>query len=162
MINLDHLVSAIYQAVLKASDSLADKNLEILNAYFESSEEEEGEVKLIPKTTIIQYPRVTADGVEVHDVHVPIIALLPMNQIQISEVKVRLDLDIFLEKDALKVNFTQKRMHDAHGNMLEKGQHIAAHANASLEVVLSPSMPPEGLKLLIDGYEKALRAQIPG
>ncbi len=158
MINLDNLVAAIYQAVLSASDALADKNLEILDTYFEPSEEGEP-TKLQPKTVVIQYPQVTAKGVNVHDVHVPLIALIPVNMTQISEVKMRTSLEVTLEEGQLKVAFSPSTGDNDSGDDNQGGN---STSNATLDITLSPTTTPDGLKKLIEGYEKALRAQIPG
>lgn len=162
MIRLNDLISTIHQAVLVASDTLAKKNLEVLDTYFENATEEDSS-KLKPKTVTIQYPQVTAKGVEVHDVHVPIIALIPIAMAEISEVKLKTTLELSLEDDVLLVGFPSKKnpaQKKDNKDPTEEDKSCLPHS--SLEITLCPSTPPDGLKKIVEGYEKALRAQIPG
>lgn len=158
MIHLDNLVGAIYQAVLNANDALAERNAKVLEDYFESCND--NNLTLRPRTVIMQYPQVTANGVEVHDVHVPLITLVPMSMTKISEVTFKAGLEVAIAEggEQLHVGFPSL----SEESLEEDGEIIAGKANASIEIKMSPTTTPDGLKKLIEGYEKALRAQIPG
>jgi len=162
MTSLDNFIGAIQKAVLKASDTLAKKNLEVLDTYFENSDENNIS-KLIPKTVTVQYPQVTPKGVEVHDVHVPLIALVPVSMTKISKVKLKTRLELSLDKNDLIVGFPSKKLaKDKRNKKNIKEENRYESTTSSIEITLRPSMSPDGLKKLIEGYEKALRAQIPG
>ena len=162
MINLDNLIHAIYASVLSAGDALAQKNMEILETYFENADEPDTS-KLKPKTVTIQYPRVTSSGVEVHDVIVPLIALVPISMTKITKVKLKTNLEIYLNDNELSVGFLSKQTTDCSKHDDDSNEKSKVDTpTGSLEISISPAMAPDGLKKLIEGYEKALRAQIPG
>lgn len=163
MTGFDNFIYSIYNSVLSANDALAQKNVELLQLYFEESEEginKEDETinvsKLKPKTVTIQYPNVTAKGVEVHDVQVPLIAIAPVSMSKISEVKVTTTLELYLDDGVLKVSFPSKKKAD------NQEAQISPNSISTIEITLSPATTPDGLLKIIEGYEKALRAQIPG
>ncbi|TSE07265.1 MULTISPECIES: DUF2589 domain-containing protein [Aquimarina] len=109
---------------------------------------------LKPKTVVVQYPEQTSSGVVMKNVHVPLIALIPISSSQISEVRFKTNLEILVENDDLKVSFPTK---DTEANTENNTQ----LQTSSLEIIMQPQKSPEGLKSLIQGYEKVLRAQIP-
>lgn len=166
MIKIESFIGAIYEAVLRANDALTKKNLELLEVYFETSEKDSS--KLVPKTVTIQYPKITREGgAEVHDVHVPLISIIPISTTEISEVKLITELEILLEEDILLAGFSTNKSNrkktkskDKEGGFFPES--TSTSTSTRLEITISPSTPPEGLKRLIEGYERALRAQIPG
>jgi hypothetical protein len=123
----------------------------------------EGSGKLRPKTVTLQYPQKTPHGPEIHDVHVPLITLVPMSMAQVSEVKLRTDLELFVEKDQLGVSFPTKCQKTKPSSKNDKsGADESEKCTATLEITVTPSGPSDGLLKVVEGYEKALRAQIPG
>jgi len=143
MTSLDNFIGAIQKAVLKASDTLAKKNLEVLDTYFENSDENNIS-KLIPKTVTVQYP-------------------VPVSMTKISKVKLKTRLELSLDKNDLIVGFPSKKLaKDKRNKKNIKEENRYESTTSSIEITLRPSMSPDGLKKLIEGYEKALRAQIPG
>ncbi|QMU64087.1 MAG: DUF2589 domain-containing protein [Flavobacteriaceae bacterium] len=107
--------------------------------------------KLKPKTVTIQYPRETAKGVVSQEVIVPLISLVPISLTEMSQVKFKTDLEVNLVDDELAISFPEKiKDRESDVNI------------ASLEVVIDKTHPTDGLKKLIEGYDRALRAQIPG
>ncbi|WP_367990674.1 hypothetical protein AB2S62_18485 [Vibrio sp. NTOU-M3] len=46
--------------------------------------------------------------------------------------------------------------------MAEEGAKLGNGGKAHLEVKIAAMETPDGLKYIIDGYERALRAQVPG
>lgn len=156
MIRFDQLINTIHGAILSANDAMRKENLKILDTYFEKSNEEDEKSKeqnkLKPKTVTLQFPEQTSNGVKMKNVQVPLITLVPVNGTQISEVKFQTDLEIMVEKEQLLVNFPSSKA--------IKNQND--HKNVtSLEITISPQQTSEGLKKLIESYEKVLRSQLP-
>jgi len=188
---LDHLVGFVQKAAIAASQSLQEQNLKIIDFYFDEVEEEDtvkqglkaslreqmkygnmndqdidnivdalpAEVtkmvnqkngKLVPKTVTVQYPKITAKGPAVHEVTVPLLVLVPFTLTEVSNIKFTTELDVRLIDDELDISFPTK------------GTEPIENSIASLEINLDKSIPPDGLRKLIEGYDRALRAQIPG
>ncbi len=192
MITFEKLITAFHEAILSANDTLKQKNTFILDEFFEQSEsslsikailrkirlsknkfkrkqlidnlnkqidlEESGKLnfskKLKPKMVTIQYPSKTEKGHITHDVHVPLISMVPVRQTGIEEVKITSELELALKNDELMVSFPKKN----HGGRTYKG----GKQLSKIEIKLTPTIESEGLKKIIEGYDKVLRAQIPG
>lgn len=214
MIKFDAFINAIHTAILSANDALMDKNLEVLDKYFEAAEDSEEfqsaldaalialndflgaerqrptrqkvttmlaslegvrealsqkgisetepkraslPERLRPKMTTLQFPHKTANGVVMSDVSVPLITLVPLSMTQISEVKFSTELEIQVENDELLVSFpaTQSATPDVSESESQ------GSSRASLQITLTPHHGTEGLRKIVEGYEKILRAQIP-
>ncbi|MEM8641071.1 MAG: DUF2589 domain-containing protein [Cyanobacteria bacterium P01_G01_bin.54] len=110
--------------------------------------------KLRPKMTTIQFPQKTANGVVLSDVKVPAITLVPLSMTQISEVKLHTELEIQVEGEELLVGFST-----AHSD--KKSNESRNSSRVTLQIALTPHHGTEGLRQIIEGYEKILRAQIP-
>ncbi len=190
MIDLSSLVKTIQDASLSAVELVSAEHLKILDRYFETIEESENlnegsaqrkshpeslshllsdsadhlndEVTqtLRPKTVTIQYPKETAKGFEIQNVDVPLLTLMPISMPQISELKFTSDLELSLDdNDVLKVSFpTKKKERRFHKNTESSDK----TASAKLEIIFNDANMSDGLQKIIEGYEKALRAQIPG
>lgn len=113
---------------------------------------------LRPKTTAIQYPHITKDGPTVHTVHVPLIALAPICFAQITELRMKTDLELSVQGDSLTASFPAEPRTAAE----EAAGKRPAGRTASVEIVLGEMPSSQGLRLIVEGYERALRAQIPG
>lgn len=160
MISLNSFVHAIYGAVLDADHALAERNQRLLDTYFEWVEDEKGADKLRPRTIVVQYPRETSAGMVVHDVHVPLITLLPASTLQIEKLHLKSRLEVVLNKEnEIQVSF-QPHSPESSKETPESNQRY--QGLATLEIELTTAALPDGLKSLIEGYERALRAQIPG
>lgn len=111
---------------------------------------------LRPKTTAIQYPHMTREGPAVHTVHVPLIALAPISFAQITELRLKTDLDLSVQGESLAAGVPTR----------SAGAEVDGEASgrrpATLEIVLGEMPSSQGLRLIVEGYERALRAQIPG
>jgi len=151
MIRFDALIDAIQNAVVAANESLMNSYDGVINQFFE----EDGDTGTMrPKTVTLKYPQSNGSSVELVDVHVPLITLVPMSNSQIDELKFKTDLNVRLVKDVLQVDFA-----NSHGNKLfGKGEKPSV---AHLEIVIKPQEASEGLKHVVEGLEKVLRAQIP-
>jgi hypothetical protein len=117
---------------------------------------------LQPKLVAIDYPRITGEGPTVHTVHVPLITLSPYSATQISKLTFRADLEAQTTSEGkLQVSFPSvKRSSGAKGGT-EDGT-ATKTSNVSIEIVLEGTPASAGLRKVIEGYERALRAQIPG
>ncbi|MTI31080.1 DUF2589 domain-containing protein [Xanthovirga aplysinae] len=113
---------------------------------------------LKPKMVTLQFPKETKGGHSVHDVHVPLISLVPVSLTSIDEVKVVTELEFALENNELMVSFPQKNHHKEETGEQRRDQRCIS----KIELKMTPSKETEGLRKIIEGYDKILRAQIPG
>ncbi len=133
------------ELVDKVMDSISS---DIVNAYNNSTE------SLVPKTVTIQYPKMTTKGPDQHMVTVPLIALVPINLIQLSCLTLKTELEVVESGDELEISFPVKTS--------EQDEPLSSRPGiATLEITIDKSTPPNGLQKLVEGYEKALRAQLP-
>ena len=186
MINLNSLVNAIQKAALIAGETISKEHFKIFSQYFEgldkdffdgfSKEDEKksdntkGEDKikttqnevpyLKPRMVKMQFQKETANGVEMHDVYVPLLTLMPISMPQVSKLKFTTDLELYSDADEnIRVSFPTKEK----GSVFHKDN--ADHeriSKATVEISLDSNDATNGLKLVIEGYDKMLRAQIPG
>lgn len=125
---------------------------------------------LQPKLVAIDYPMATRDGPAVHTVHVPLITLSPFVGTQISKLTFKADLDVHVTGDGvLQVSFPASGSGappSGAGGAGDRGDGggvgAAKVANTSIEIVVESTPASDGLRKVIEGYERALRAQIPG
>lgn len=162
---VDDLAKSVLSAIseLDTDDSeQAEKIKDVLNG-LSSGLKKAGHNKagsLAPKLVNIEYPSVTKSGIETHTVSVPLLSLIPMNTIQLSELKFTTELDINLIENKLQIAFPDTPKTGRLGKTKSKDQSHPHHA--TLEVVIDCKEPPQGLQKLVEGYDRALRAQIPG
>jgi hypothetical protein len=126
-----------------------------------------GSTALQPKMVAIDFPTVTKDGPTVHTVHVPLITLAPFAGVQISKLTFRGDLDVQEGTDGkLRVAFAptgQTAPAPSAANGTNGVDNPAPRrSNTSIEIVVENAPIPDGFRKVIEGYERALRAQIPG
>lgn len=165
MISLKQFISAIHEAIITAGDTLMEKNIGLLDKYFEEKTSEEKDetgtiitkTNLTPKIVILEYPSVKSNGTEfvteIKEVHVPLITLVPLRMSKIEKAVLTVDLDMEIEKGDIEVNFASKK-HD--GGLFRKSK----KTSAKLEIIISPQESTDGLKLLVEGYESILKRQI--
>lgn len=108
---------------------------------------------LSPRSVVVEFPTQTPSGVEFVEVHVPLITLVPIAMSQIEKAKVTASFDIEVVNDEVQLNFTNRSKSSIRRN--------SKSTKGKLELTISPQESSEGLKQLIEGYEKALKAQIP-
>lgn len=111
---------------------------------------------LMPKTVVLQYPTPTHDGFVMKDVKIPLISLIPVSMSEISEIKFKTMIELIVDDNNLQVGFPNK----SDMNKLEVNKPNESHYS-TLEITIRPREGSEGLSTLIQGYEKALRAQLP-
>jgi len=161
MISLKAFITAIHNAVFTASESLMDKNYELLTNYFtdvETTETGENaknssvkiEKHLHPKMVKLEYPNTDSSiADETTSVMVPLITLVPFSASQLEKVTFTTEFKIFVDQnDELQLDFSKiNKWGDKH--------HVG-----KLEIVVSPTDTPEGLQRIIESYEAMLRRQI--
>lgn len=103
------------------------------------------------KLVSLQFPFFTEKGVEYKDIHVPLITLVPITATEIKEVTLETDIVISESDDEVHLNFDRKILSRMFGNA-KPGR---------LKIKIAPREPSEGLQIVIEGYEKLLRSQIP-
>ncbi|WCN13925.1 DUF2589 domain-containing protein [Marinomonas mediterranea] len=165
MIEFEALMRAIHKSVKDAAKSVEGETVDFINRFFEETTDDESKSDnhsvMRPKTCTMQFPSRTADGIETVTAEVPLLALVPISSPRITEVKFTTELDITTNKDEkLLVSFPKPRKRSFFSS--NDSSDGAPSGNATIEITLTGDEPPEGLKTLIDGYERALRAQIPG
>lgn len=169
LIQFSEMISAIQTAAEQAAHAVSQENLKVLKSYFRLADEGRDSDReaaaaspadiehLVPLTVAMHYPMVTANGVEDHEVFVPLISLAPISNLQLSEIEIEMDLEI-LEKDGdLQVGFPQLKH-----NILFGDKVVSPKPNAKITIKIGSGGRTQGVKTLIEGYDKALRAQIPG
>lgn len=168
MIDLDQLVEVIQKSANSAATAIAQKNEEFLSEYFYTVNQESlskhvikdlptemtnGKV-LRPKVVAIDYPSSEKD--ESHTVLVPLITLAPISQLQISELNV--DLDLLITEVDGKANIQFPRSKEGKHSFCSKDR---STPNAKVSIKIDNFNTPPGVEMVVEGFDKALRAQIP-
>ena len=178
MIKFESLVKAIHQSINDAAKSVEADGVRHINKFFYEVDEngdeingviEEGDKnnkqivrdfesgrKYRPKTVSMEFPTRTANGIETLSVDVPLIVLSPISTPKVTQAKFTADLEVTSDKEGnLHVGFPDNKRGLFGSGGEQKG-------NTQIEVTIEAAESPEGLQKVIDGYERALRAQIPG
>ena len=72
------------------------------------------------------------------------------------------ELELIVVDDKLEIGFPGPPTSGPGDSGGEEGDSGGTPAKATLEIVIKGSSPPEGWKRVVEGYDRALRAQIPG
>lgn len=165
MIKFKKFINAIQQAILGANEELMDKNLSLLDKFFfEVPSTAQGSppsasTALHPKNVVLQYPRQTPNGIEMTDVHVPLITLVPLSLTQVESVRLRADLEFALVDDEIEISFSSGGDNQRGCGIFDRGRR--GRGSGRLDITLGPCVGSEGLRHLVEGYEKLFRAQLP-
>ncbi|MAD46622.1 MAG: hypothetical protein CMI02_19080 [Oceanospirillaceae bacterium] len=169
MIRLDALVNAVQAAVTSANDELHQHSRRIFSQFFDNVEPPSGDsaaadkdtppAAMRPRYVAVEFPTETRDGIKTITVDVPLIAIVPMASSRIEEVTFRSTLNISENPDG-ELNIAFAKTKAGHG-LFGRDKEPATHS-AELEIKIRGDDTPDGLRQLIEGYERALRAQIPG
>jgi hypothetical protein len=162
MISFKSFVTAIHDAIVGASNELMDKNISLLDKYFTettipaSADDTDtcDKTVLKPKTVIMEYPHMNAAGnLENLEIAVPLITLAPLNLSQIEKVTLTADFDLELSGNEVWLSLAGE--HGA-GGLFKKHR----SNSTKLEITLVPQETPEGMKMLVEGYEAILKRQL--
>jgi len=136
----------------------ADKANALLKEVNETPENESDEnIIYRPKMVAMAFPSQGDDGVDSTIVNVPLITLCPISSPRIKDVKFTADMEVTADdSDELFVAFRPPQVTGGENSIVKDS------TNTRIEISLVGHEPPEGLQKIIEGYEKALRAQIPG
>lgn len=176
LILFSELMAGIQVAAEQAAHTLAHENLRILKSYFvakdgdtkgDAGAEPAGDkheelspsvfAQLVPLTVELTYPIITAEGVSEHQVFVPLISLAPIVNLQLSTIDIEMDLEVMEKEGDVMVGFPQHKTSFLFGEKV-----TAAKPNAKIKITINSGGRTPGVTALIEGYDKALRAQIPG
>jgi len=189
MFDFSDLVAAIRLGSDAGARAVAEKNRELIERYFDrisddlhAADQEPGNgdgnsaagvresanssvPSYRPKMVALSYPLETAQGPKEHHVYVPLISLIPLSELTISELEIHMNL-VAVEKDsALKVGFTHPppaSKKTRKKSQTESPDSEEQNFNVKVKITFSETGSPEGLTSIIEGYNKALRAQVPG
>lgn len=170
MISFKAFVQSIHAAVLEANNTLMDKNQEILKKYFievphdavadqkvtdQSDSEQKKPLRLKPLTVLLEYPHIDSDGnLELTDISVPLITLAPLNMSQIEKVTFTSEFEMQINDGELEIEFSNRK---SSNSLFSKKNHIK---KGKIEIVVTPQDTAEGVKILVEAYENALKRQL--
>lgn len=170
MISFKSFIEGINAAILSANNMLMARNEELLDAYFEPSDSDgndpdghEQHKTLKAKSICLEYPTQTANGMSTTHVDVPLVTLVPVTFPQIEKVKFTAQFDVMEVNNELQIHFNTETVRKKRRWTLFGRTHIEEDSinSGKLEITIVPSQGPEGVRKVIEGYEKALRSQIP-
>lgn len=166
MIEFQALVRAIHTSVKDAAKSVENESIDFIKRFFDEEERDDPKDPLNrtpvlrPKTCSMKFPSRTADGIENITAEIPLLTLCPISSPRITEVKFFSELEVTTNSnDKLMVSFPDPNKKKG---LIKMGEKALSTSNTRIEITLTGNEPPEGLKRLIEGYERTLRAQIPG
>lgn len=154
MISFKAFVEAIHDAIINASNTLMDKNIDLIDNYFvESENKDTGKQTLTPKNVILEYPVLTSEGeVTSTEIQVPLITLVPLATSHIEKATLTAEFEMEIVDNELQLNFPSHK-----GGVFQKDSKTNT---GKLEIVISPQESAEGLKLIVEAYETVLKRQI--
>lgn len=117
-----------------------------------SEEPSEPSGPLRPKMAVLQYPVMGPDGATTQDVWVPLISIVPQSQLALDELKLTLKVEMAESGDSLKLSVPNRNRWWNRG-----GDEVG-----TVEIVIKSEVTNPGRMEIVEGYTKALRAQIPG
>lgn len=156
MITLKQFIRAIHEAVLQASDSLMDKNIGLLDHYFEQSATDEK--YLVPKTVNLEFYSLSPEGkAQSSKVQVPLITLVPISIPRIERATLTTDFEMEVVDGELQIDFKGTKRRSSLGKMFGREDEKRV---GRLEITMTPQDTPEGIKLVVDAYEATLKRQL--
>ena len=168
-ISFKKFIQILHRAILLSSEQIVEKNLTLLDKYFEEHESkilDEGgneiiKKTLVPKTVTLIYPHKVQTGSSANPdnftsiqepVEVPLIAMVPMQMCGIKKATFTTEFEMEVIQDELQIYFGKPDT-----PLLKK----SAKTNlGKLEITLTPQETTEGLRIITEGYENFLKRQI--
>lgn len=168
-ISFKKFIQVIHTAILLSSEQIIEKNLTLLDKYFEEHEakiqdERGNEVikkTLIPKTVTLIYPHKVQTGGQANQnnftsiqepVEVPLISMIPMEICGIKKATFTTEFEMEVVQDELQIYFGKPDT-----SLLKKTPKTNL---GKLEITLTPQETTEGLRIIAEGYENFLKRQI--
>ncbi|MGB0524123.1 MAG: DUF2589 domain-containing protein [Flammeovirgaceae bacterium] len=150
--------------ISRLSDTLSDLNL-IIKQHQETPPLGKNNLldfgKLKPKMVTIQYPKQTNEGIKMVDIKVPLITLVPLTASKVEELNMRMGLEVMMINGKPVVQFSNSNSSQSSPPSSDDDKGKDKSPMGYLDIKITPDESPQGLKKLIEGYEKLLRAQIP-
>jgi len=142
---------------MQAGDTLMDKNIGLLDKYFEESKTPEK--NLIAKTVVLEMHSLGVDGsTQTNQVHVPLITLVPLTTTRIEKATLTADFEMEIVEGELQLDFKNRSAGGLGiGGLFSKPDKKKI---GRLEITIAPQETPEGLRLMVEAYESALKRQI--
>ena len=166
MISLRHFIKAIHDAIVTAHDSVLKNHEQIVAQFFEersvvgedeagegSDEDRAGVTSLVPKTVAVAFPLTDKDGnVTSIPVHVPLLTLVPLSNARIEKATISVEFDLEAHQNeegenVLELTFAKQGPDDS--------------KSSKMELTIGPMEAPDGVKILVEGYEGVLKRQMP-
>jgi hypothetical protein len=163
MLKVTDLIAALQQAAQQAAGAVAAEQVKLLSRFFQGGITDaalSGGESLTPVMVKMAFPRVTADGPAQHDVYVPLISLAPLSSLHLSEMDIEIALNVIDQGDDLLVGAAPRGpvLGEAEGSPTSAS---SRPGNLTIRMKFTATGQPEGTRLIIDGFARALRAQIP-
>jgi hypothetical protein len=159
-INLDEMITKLEQLTQQSKstkESVLKSQKEFLQTLESLREKKAGSPTKSPsfraKSVSVQFPEHTEDGITMRQVDVPLITLIPVSMIQLSEVRFKTDLEILQDDNDLRISFP--------ASGIEKNNNSPNTAVSTIEIIVKPAELTDGLRVMVNGLNKALRGQIP-
>jgi uncharacterized membrane protein YfhO len=159
-INLDEMIAKLEQLTQQSKstkESVLKNQKEFLQTLESLREKKAGTQTKTPsfraKSVSVQFPEHTEDGITMRHVDVPLITLIPVSMIQLSEVRFKTELEILQEDNDLHISFPVSG--------IEKNSTTSHPATSTIEIIVKPAELTDGLRVMVNGLNKALRGQIP-
>ncbi|MBI1264323.1 MAG: hypothetical protein GC187_06280 [Alphaproteobacteria bacterium] len=128
----------------------------------------EGPPLLTPRMVAFEYPVDTPDGPAVHTTYAPLISLVGMQALEIAEFRMVLKVHLADDGKSVSIAFpgAPQTGAAARGRRSrpdgETAPALSDTEAGTIEIVLRSVDPPSGFYEIIRGYDRALRANIPG
>lgn len=152
MISLKSFVDAVHDAIVAANDTLTDSSVGIIAKFFKKTDPDSDNSTMVPESIQLKYPHVTDKGVEEVEVNVPLLTLAPLTCPTIDSVEFETKFEMDFVDNELQLNFSKDN---------KDTRDSASNRAGRLKIIISPQAIPEGLKNVIEGYERVLKSQIP-
>jgi len=158
MVTFKSFIQALHDAVVAASDALMTRNEAILDRYFTATKtpdaaggQETG--TLTPKSIRLDYPHHDADGnIASAEIAVPMITLVSPDLPKLEKAVLKASFQMAMVDGEVCIDLGQRD-----GGILHRKPKTTW---GSVELTFTPQDTPEGLRLVIEGYDAALKRQL--
>lgn len=114
-----------------------------------------------PKMVALSYPSENPNDLTERSVLVPLISVVPVSNLRLEELEMEMEVEITLDQDEnLSVGFIKKE--EKKRDVISEKQAETDIYNAKIKMKFGAGDLPDGVQMVLEGYDKAMRAQIPG
>jgi hypothetical protein len=153
-------LEAINGALATANDQLMNRQQTMLETYFVTEEgdaDQQGNKSLAtlqPKSVVLKFPQQTESGMTMLDVTVPLITLVPPSFSKVESLRLSANFDLRLNGEELEIELKEN-------SPVPTDDKEKTCRAGHIDITLTPAAGPEGVRQIIESYEKSLRAQLP-